>query len=104
MWWAVDLLANSYGWSKREILEDIYLDELYYLSKLINKRRLTEYKMQLAIVTNPHIKDPKTLWRLLEDQERELDGSKYMDAEFDAVGFENFKQALQASGSSMVIK
>ena len=104
MWWAVDLLASNYGWSKQDILNDVYLDELYYLSKLINQRKITDYKMQLAIVTNPHIKDPKTLWRLLEEQEKQLIGADYIDEEFDAVGFEQFKQSLQAGGASIVIK
>jgi hypothetical protein len=33
------LLASEYGWSKRDILEDVYLDEFIYLREEIAERR-----------------------------------------------------------------
>ena len=60
--------------------------------------------MQLAIATNPHTKDPKSLWSTLERQERENDGKEYLDAEFDTIGFEAFKQRLKREGSGIVVK
>lgn len=60
--------------------------------------------MQLAISTNPHIKDPKKLWQTFDQQERQLKGKEYLDEEFDAVGFERFKQTLQRHGSTIVVK
>lgn len=60
--------------------------------------------MQLAIATNPHTKDPKSLWAMLERQERANEGKEYLDAEFDAKGFEAFKQTLQRHGSAIVVK
>jgi hypothetical protein len=41
---------------------------------------------------------------MLETQERENDGKGYLDAEFDATGFEAFKQTLKRHGSTIVVK
>ena len=87
-------MASEYGWSKREILEDVYLDELFLMSQEINKRKLSEYKMQLAISTNPHLntKDQKGLWRLLEVGDKGT-----TTAEFDHAGFETLKAVMSGS-------
>jgi len=90
-------LASEYGWAKTEIEDKVYLDELYYLVKRINKRKLVEYKMQLAIVQNPHVKDPKDLWRLLESEEREPVAEK-----LDKAGFVMFKKKLTNSANIVV--
>lgn len=97
-------MASEYGWAKRDILENVYLDELFVFTRLINRRKINNYKMALAIATNPHIKDPKGLWRALDRQERENDGKGYLDAEFDAAGFEAFKARLKQRGSAIIIK
>lgn len=60
--------------------------------------------MALAITTNPHTKDPKPLWSMLERQERQNEGKSYIDAEFDAQGFEAFKAKLKRQGSAIVVK
>lgn len=50
--------------------------------------------MQLAIVQNPHVKDPKELWRVLNSQ----DTSQITRVEkFDDVGFEVLKSRLRAN-------
>lgn len=64
-------MASEYGWSKQDIYEDVYFDELYYLVKRIEKRQMAQYRMQLAIVQNPHIKEPEKLWTLLKDETQE---------------------------------
>lgn len=102
--WAIDLLASSYGWAKNDILETVYLDELFVFSRLINKRKNQEYKMQLAIAQNPHIKNPKELWLMLDQQSKQIEGKTYIDSEFDATGFEALKQSLRRSGSKIVVK
>ena len=51
----------------------------------------------MAIAQNPHVKDPSTLWKELEKQEKELEGKSYLDAEFDAVGFEALKSRLRTN-------
>jgi len=90
------LLGSEYGWAFTEILERVYFDDLFYLMKEINKRKLREYKMQAALIQNPHTKDPKELWRIFEAEE----GIK--NEEFDAVGFERLKNKLRSSSKFIV--
>lgn len=97
-------MASNYGWAKHDILNGVYLDELFVFSRLITRRKISEQKMALAIATNPHTKNAKRLWDELDRQERYNDGRDYLDAEFDAIGFDRFKQALQRHGSSIVVK
>lgn len=82
----------------------MYLDELFIFTRLINARKITEYKMQLAIVTNPNTKNPKQLWEMLDRSDRENDGRGYLDAEFDATSFEAFKQTIKRHGSAIDVK
>lgn len=97
-------MASEYGWAKRDILENVYLDELFTFTRLINRRKLNDYKMRLAIATNPHTKEPKSLWELLDRQERSNEGQDYLDAEFDASGFEAFKNMLKRNNSAVIVK
>lgn len=97
-------MASNYGWAKKDILEGVYLDELFYFVKLINRRKISEYKMALAISTNPHTKTPKKLWDTLDQQERTNEGKDYLDAEFDQAGFDRFKQTLQRHSKAIVVK
>lgn len=60
--------------------------------------------MQLAIATNPQTKNPKNLWQMLEQKERENEGKGYIDAGFDTAGFEAFKSKLKRQSSGIVIK
>lgn len=83
-------MAHEYGWAKDKILEDVYFDELFLLVKNINKRKLTEYKVQLAIAQNPYTKNPKQLWTLL----KQMDENESRMQEFDSTGFELLKQQL----------
>lgn len=92
MWWAVDYLASEYGWSFNDILTQVYFDDLIYLTEKANIRRIREWKMQLAITTNPHIKNPKQLFIILEQQESQMLGTA--GAEFDGAGFEVLKNQL----------
>jgi hypothetical protein len=68
------------------------LDDLYFLVQKINDRKLQEYKMELAIVQNPHVKEPRRLWDILKSQEQ-----REKDDEFDAIGFEILKDRLRQS-------
>lgn len=95
-------MAHEYGWAKRDILEDVYLDELVEIVSCINKRKIQETKLQMSIVQNPHVKDPKALWAILEEQEIELNGYKPRPAEFDPVGFEILKSKLSANPNFIV--
>jgi hypothetical protein len=88
----VDFLAHEYGWAKNHILENVYLDELYKLLEQARIRKVREWKMQLAIASNPHVKDPKTLYRMLDEEERR--NRKLEPVKFDAGAFEVLKQRI----------
>lgn len=76
-------------------MHDTYFDELFFLVDKINKRKIQDYKIQMAIIQNPHVKDPKVLWKEIEKQENELEGKSYLEAEFDTVGFEMLKSKMR---------
>jgi hypothetical protein len=93
LWWVVDTLASEYGWAKSAILNDVYIDELPPLLRQISGRHIRDYKMQLAIIQNPHTKDPKHLWRILQQSEPR----KPTEDVFDASGFERLKAQMSQS-------
>lgn len=97
-------MASSYGWAKNDILEGVYLDELFIYARLITRRHINEQRMALAIATNPHTKYPKKLWGTLDQQERRNEGREYLDAEFDEAGMVAFKKTLQRHSRAMMIK
>lgn len=104
MYWAVDLLASSYGWAKNDILETVYIDELFVFVRLIKRRQISEYKIQLAIATNPNTKHPKKLWDAFDEMERQNEGKDYLNAEFDEAGFAAFKETLQRNSTRFIVK
>lgn len=53
--------------------------------------------MQLAITQNPHVKDPKHLWKTLESYDKEP-----VDDKLDKVGFEVFKRKMAQTGRFIV--
>lgn len=87
-------MGSEYGWSKHDILCDVYFDELYWLTRQVERRKLTEYRMQLAIVQNPHVKDPKELWRVLNSQES---APVLRPEKMDEGSFELLKMRLRAN-------
>lgn len=76
----------------------MYPDELLEYDKLIEARRLADWKMKLAIAQNPHAEDPKKLWEALNRQE---DDDNYLEAELDKEAMAAFKEQL--SGNSRII-
>jgi hypothetical protein len=77
---------------------------LFVFVRIIKRRQINDYKMALAIATNPQTKHPKKLWDTLDRMERQNEGKDYLDAEFDTVGFERFKQTLQRNNSGIIVK
>ena len=53
--------------------------------------------MELSIVSNPHSKEPKELWRMLEAQIK-----KPLDEKLDKAGMQALKQRLSANAKIVV--
>lgn len=92
-------MASEYGWAKADILGNVYLDEVLLLQKHIKRRTFENYKMQLAIVQNPHAKSPKDLWDMLNAETIEV----VPDEPLDKAAFENFKRVV-SSGQAVQVK
>lgn len=91
-------MANEYGWAKRAILDDVYLDEAYHYLELIRKRNNLKYRILLRIVENPHTDKPSELWDLLR---REAGTESTKDDKLDSDGMELLK--MKMSGNPRII-
>lgn len=91
------MLASEYGWSLDDILEHVYLDQLAHLVPIIERRKLDEHRIMLALITNPHTKDPKALWRMLEPPRDPL------SEKLDKTSFNILKSRL-SQDSSIIVK
>lgn len=93
-------MADAYGWSKRQILEEVYPDELPLLLRRIQRRQLLEEQRRIVdklhlieIVTLPY-RDPKKgqsrLPRELQTQLRRIDDLLHPDRgkHFDQAAFD----------------
>lgn len=89
----MDHLASEYGWWIDDILEKVYVDQLICLIAKANLRKIANWRMQLAITTNPHVKNPKQLFAILDNEERKITGPA--QTELDPGGFEALKQRLK---------
>ena len=58
--------------------------------------------MRLAIVQNPHTKNPKELFQIIERQEREQQALPEKAPEFDRTGFEALKNAMRGNPKVVV--
>lgn len=92
-------MASEYGWGLTEILEHVYLDDLIKLMPVIEKRKLDEYRIQLALITNPHTKNPSELWNMLKPPPDITD----RPIELDKTSFDLLKTKL-SKGSRIVVK
>lgn len=93
---SIDLLASEYGWTKDDILENTFPDELLKYAKLIRQRKNAHYMMLLNIVSAPHAdEDARTqLIDQLQDRDRE---SEHLDKS----GMMALKQKMGALGSKI---
>lgn len=62
-------MASEYGWAKRDIYENVYLDEAHTYLRLIRQRRNENYKTLLAITQSPHTKEPNKIWGIFDENE-----------------------------------
>ncbi len=85
-------MASEYGWSKTDILERVYPDEVFELQDIIAERRRAQYFMQLAISHNPHVEEPQRLWDDLRPK-----GLDYLDDELDREAMNDLKELLSGS-------
>jgi hypothetical protein len=76
------------------------LDEFLTLQEIIQQRKISEYKMQLAIVQNPHVKEPNKLVDSLTNAEKQysINQPEYMTAEFNQNEFNAFKAMMASTG------
>lgn len=56
------MLASEYGWAKRQILEDVYFDELFDLKKSIESRQTAEYRIQASIIQSVGWENPAEIF------------------------------------------
>lgn len=48
------MLAHQYGWTLNYIMESIYPEDFFLLSRQIKMRNLDEFLMQTRIISHPH--------------------------------------------------
>lgn len=53
----IDLYAHQYGWSKNEILENVYFDEFFIQRDIIEKRNRSNYQMLAYISLLPNMEE-----------------------------------------------
>lgn len=93
---SIDLLASEYGWTKDDILENTFPDELLDYAKLIKQRKNSHYMMMLNIVSAPYADEEAKaqLIAQLEDRDRE-------NEHLDKAGMMALKQKMGALGSKI---
>lgn len=74
----IHIFSKEYGWSKRQILEEIYYDEIDFYLKRIRKDTANDRLTDLAIAHNPKAKDPKKLISYFQKTIRDVDGKGYL--------------------------
>ena len=92
------MLASEYGWSMDYILNALYFEEIQSLLPHIRKRQLSEYKLQLSMIENPHRENPGALWDVFNVE----DGTYIKKQELDKDSFAKFKNAIAKSGGLVV--
>jgi hypothetical protein len=83
-----------------DILNRLYFDQLVNLIEQANVRKISDWKMQLAIAHNPHVKKPKDLFLILDREQKrhEAPASEVLDKS----GFDRFKAQLGRSNKIIV--
>jgi hypothetical protein len=95
------LFAKEYGWSKNQTLDEIYPDELSFYFKRIQKDRINDRLTELAIIHNPHTKEPNTLINNYRKAQAQLDGRSYLHKErmdnSDVQQFKNIQRLMRTN-------
>lgn len=97
-------MASEYGWTEQYIKRKVYPEQIPVYSNCILKRKIHDYKMQLLIAQNPHIKDPKSLFDEMDRLEREISGADYLESKLDKEGFKRLKDRIKSQSKFVVAK
>lgn len=85
-------MAHEYGGGPRAILDGVYLDELFFMVKKINRRRAVEYLTQARIVSFPHM--DKAGREAFIREIKEMAGGSHKPKKLDETGFAALKFAM----------
>lgn len=89
------MLAKDYGWSPREIYEEVAFDDAIVWMEMARKANINERIMQVMIAHNPHLKEPgKLIDKLKEDLNGDMFDSEPDEEEIKA----NLKRLKQLFG------
>lgn len=73
----VHALASAYGWDKKTVLEQIYPDEIEPYIKRIRKDEANKNLNLLALIQNPHTKNPQKLVKDLQNKIKGFENKYY---------------------------
>lgn len=95
---SIDLLASEYGWTKDDILENTFPDELLVYAELIRKRKNSHYLMLMNVVSAPHADEDtrNELIDMLQERDREAES-------LDKAGMMALVQKMGALGSNVKV-
>lgn len=69
----------------------MFLDEALGYIELIQRRRISDALLNVAIISNPHVKDPKKLVEELQKELRKFDQSAMLETEPERGAFEKLR-------------
>ena len=72
----VHYLAFNYHWSKRDILETVYINEVEFYMKQIQKEKLNNWLMDAQVALSPQSKKPMVLINDIKKQIKRLEDKK----------------------------
>lgn len=82
----IDLYAREYGWSRSQIMNDVYLDEYFTQKDIIERRQRQEYLKQahLQILPNLDKKEIDKFFKELTEEDRLSLVGKEVKTDFEA--------------------
>jgi hypothetical protein len=92
----IDNLASNYHWSKDAILDDLCFEEAMEYSTLIKKRQINDYITQLAVISNPHTKNPKELLKSFQDELKKIENKGIIEPEREENATAKLKQIFSS--------
>jgi hypothetical protein len=81
-----------YGWSPKQVKEQVYPKDVEVYLRVGRYKKLEEQMMNLVIAHNPHTKEPKALFKELQAELTKLRGID--NSELDREGLQRLKQKM----------